>query len=307
MTVDVIIPLYKPGNEIFKLLEALDQQTLPPQKIILMNTGKENFPSGILEQFEKTEVHHLTKEEFDHGATRRAGVNQSSSEVFVMMTQDALPAEEDLLAKLTAHLAGNVAAAYARQLPLEDCSPEECYSRQFNYPDRSRIKTEADITELGIKTFFCSNVCAAYRRDIYDKLGGFVERAIFNEDMIYAAGAVKNGYSIAYEAQAKVYHSHNYTNMQQLHRNFDLGVSQADHPEIFKKVPSESEGKKLVKSTVSYLRSNHMTGRVPHFMMQCCSKYIGYFLGKHYQKLPKGWILALTSNKEYWKKTEKDK
>ena len=28
-------------------------------------------------------------------------------------------------------------------------------------------------------------------------------------------------------------HSHQYTNWQQLRRNFDLGVSQADHPEVY--------------------------------------------------------------------------
>ena len=38
--------------------------------------------------------------------------------------------------------------------------------------------------------------------------------------------------AIAYVAEARVVHSHNYTNRQQLHRNFDLAVSQADHPEI---------------------------------------------------------------------------
>lgn len=36
------------------------------------------------------------------------------------------------------------------------------------------------------KTFFCSNVCAMYRRSIYEKLGGFVKHTIFNEDMIFA-------------------------------------------------------------------------------------------------------------------------
>ena len=51
------------------------------------------------------------------------------------------------------------------------------------------MKTLEDLEGMGVKAFFCSNVCAAYRRDIYDELGGFVRRAIFNEDMIYAAGA----------------------------------------------------------------------------------------------------------------------
>ena len=81
------------------------------------------------------------------------------------------------------------------------------------------------------------------RREIYEELGGFVRHTIFNEDMIYAAKAVEAGYSVAYAADAQVVHSHNYTNGQQFHRNFDLGVSQAEHPEIFAAYPSESEGK----------------------------------------------------------------
>jgi len=144
-------------------------------------------------------------------------------------------------------------------------------------------------------------VCAAYRREIYDALGGFVKRAIFNEDMVYAAKVIEKGYAIAYEADARVLHSHNYTNMQQLHRNFDMGVSQAEHPEIFENIPSESEGMKLVKATTKELFKQNKWWRIPCFYTQCACKYAGYFLGKHYKKLPKKMISALTSNKEYWK------
>lgn len=305
MTIDVIIPLYKPGKELFALLDALERQTLPPQKIILMNTERKYFQGLVSEtefskKYPEVELCHLPKQEFDHGGTRRAGVEKSTAEVFVMMTQDAVPADEGLLKHLTEHLTGNVAAAYARQLPRKNCSPEERFSREFNYPDKSVVKTKKDLEKLGIKTFFCSNVCAAYRRDVYEKLGGFAERAIFNEDMIYAAGAVRQGYGIAYEAKARVYHSHNYTNLQQLHRNFDLGVSQAEHPEVFAGVPSESEGIRLVQRTVTYLHKNHLTMRIPYFFIQSACKYLGYFLGRHYESLPKKWVLGLTSNREYW-------
>lgn len=306
MKIDVIIPLYKPGKELFELLDKLNHQTAPVQNIILMNTEEKyykqlvygrNFP----DRYRNVKVYHLSKREFDHGKTRHMGVCRSDADVFVMMTQDAVPADEYLLERLIANLKNDVAVAYARQLPKEDCSPEECFSRGFNYPEESRIKSAGDLEKLGIKTFFCSNVCAAYRRDVYDELGGFVNRAIFNEDMIYAAGVIKSGYRIAYEAQACVYHSHNYTNMQQLRRNFDLGVSQADHRAIFESVPSESEGMKLVKSTTNYLKEHQMLHRIPHFYMQCACKYAGYLLGKKYKKLPRKMILWLTGNKEYWK------
>jgi len=103
-----------------------------------------------------------------------------------------------------------------------------------------------------------------------------------------------------------VIHSHNYTNVQQFQRNFDLGVSQAEHPEVFAAYPSESEGKRMVKDVTVYLRNNHMSAGLPHFYMQCACKYAGYLLGKNYRRLPKKWVLAFTSNKEYWKQNRKD-
>jgi len=306
MKIDIIIPLYKPGKELFKLLDMLKKQTMAIENIILMNTEEKYFQqltygTDFVHAYPNVKVYHLSKKEFDHGKTRHMGVRRSDAEIFVTMTQDALPTDDKLLEKLTANLKEQVAVAYARQLPRDDCRIEEQISREFNYPAASGIKTATDLEKLGIKTYFCSNVCAAYRRDVYDDVGGFVKKAIFNEDMIYAAKVIEKGYGIAYEAEAKVLHSHNYTNMQQLHRNFDMGVSQAEHPEIFEKIPSESEGMKLVKSTTKKLFEQKLWWRVPYFYTQCACKYAGYFLGKHYKKLPRKVILALTSNREYWK------
>lgn len=305
--VDVIIPVYKPGKELFALIEMLEKQSVPINNIILMNTEEKYFEqltygARFMEKYKNLKVFHLSKREFDHGKTRRQGVKKSQTDIFVMMTQDAIPTDEYLLENLIKNLKDNVAVAYARQLATEESSVLERFTRIFNYPEKSYVKSADDLETLGIKTYFCSNVCAAYRRDIYEELGGFIKHTIFNEDMIYAAEAVKAGYEIAYEAEAMVYHSHNYTNMQQLSRNFDLGVSQADHPEIFAGISSESEGKKLVKAATDYLKQNHMLKKLPYFYMQCASKYAGYLLGKHYKKLPKKLILKLTMNKEYWKR-----
>lgn len=306
MKVDVIIPIYKPGAGIFSLLDRLEAQTVPVNKIILMNTGEAYFreltdEAEFAERYPNAEVHHVTREEFDHGGTRHQGVEYSDAEIFLCMTQDALPVDSCLVERLTAHLSENTAAAYARQLPGEDSSEFERASRHFNYPEESRRKTLDDLGSMGIKTFFCSNVCAAYRRDIYDKMGGFIRHTIFNEDMIYAAGAVKAGYAVFYEAQARVLHSHSYTNWQQLRRNFDLGVSQADHPEVFAGISSESEGKRLVIQTWEYLKRQNKRHRFPGFCIQCVFKYAGYLLGRHYRRLPRSLVLKITDNREYWK------
>ena len=43
MKIDVIIPTYKPGEELFCLLDKLAQQSIRPNKVILMNTEKSFF------------------------------------------------------------------------------------------------------------------------------------------------------------------------------------------------------------------------------------------------------------------------
>ncbi len=305
MKVDVIIPTYQPGKRLFRLLDSLEKQSMPLESIIIMNTGREYLErlitgTGFEERYPNVKIYHLEKGEFDHGATRHKGVQYSESEIFMVMTQDAMPVDCCLVERLTGALKPDIAVAYARQLPGKDSSEFEKISRAFNYPEESRIKTAADLGRLGIKTFFCSNVCAAYRRDVYEESGGFIRHTIFNEDMIYAAGAIKAGYGIAYVADAKVIHSHNYTNVMQLRRNFDLGVSQANHPEIFQKVTSEAEGKKLVKEAWNYFKQNKCPWRFPGFCLQCGFKYTGYLLGKHYKALPRTLILGITTNKEYW-------
>ena len=301
--VDVIIPVYHPGKEFSVLLERLTEQTVVIHRIIAMNT-EENYWNKELEQkYPLLEVHHLKKSEFDHGGTRAWAAELSDAEIMVFMTQDAVPADRNLIENLVKALEKEkmIAAAYARQLPNEMCSFAERYTRSFNYPEKSYVRTQRDLSLYGIKTFFCSNVCAAYKKEIYQKLGGFVRKAIFNEDMIYAGRLIQEGYAVAYAADAKVIHSHNYSCMQQFHRNFDLGVSQAEHPEIFEGVPSEGEGIKLVKKTINYLIKKRKIWLIPGVILQSGCKYAGYLSGKNYRKLPKKVILWCTMNREYWK------
>ena len=101
MEIDVIIPLYKPGKELFTLLDKLDSQSVPVHEVILLNTGEKYFEQLIygtrfLEKYQNIKVYHVSKREFDHGGTRRMGVKKSSADIFVMMTQDAMPADDNL-------------------------------------------------------------------------------------------------------------------------------------------------------------------------------------------------------------------
>ncbi len=310
-TVDVVIPVYRPGREFEKVLSGLFSQTLKPSHVILMVTadadGNSTLPAEYLR--ESVETYLVRPEDFDHGGTRNAGVEKSQADYVLLMTQDAVPADDQLIEKLRASfdLHEDCAAAYARQLPKEDAGVIERFTRGYNYPETAAYKTAADREALGIRSLYLSDVTAMYLRERFLTLGGFIDRTIFNEDMIFASKAMDGGYGIYYQPEARVWHSHSYTGREQFRRNFDLAVSQADHPEVFGRFRSEGEGIRMVKKTAAYLVKNGAFFKVFSLVYQSGMKYLGYYFGKRYQKLSARTVQRFTMNRNYWRGTKWDR
>lgn len=301
-TVDVIIPTLRPDVTFLHLIEKLNSQSYPIQNIIVINTEEKLFGIHEINNYNNVLVKHITLDEFDHGATRDMGARMSDADIVVFMTQDAMPDNELLIESLVNCFdSKEIGAVYARQLPTMSCKEIERFTRSFNYPEHDSVKSQADINRLGIKTYFCSNVCAAYDKELYLSLGGFIRHTIFNEDMIFASKIIQSGRKIKYCSAARVIHSHNYTNIQQLRRNFDLGVSQKDNEEIFVGLKSEGEGLRLVWQTAIHCIKIAKPWLVIDLFFKSGFKYIGYRLGLGYQRLPKWLIFKLTMNKSYWR------
>ena len=302
MKVDAVIPAYKPGHDLRKLVEKLLDQTVRLGRIIIINTDREYFDEKEYLIAPAVEVVHITRHEFDHAGTRDMGLRMSDADYVLFMTIDAIPKDNYLVEKLLSGFrrADNIAVSYARQLPKKDCNRIEQITREFNYPAQSRVQTSDDIKELGIKAYFCSDVCAMYDTSIYRSLGGFKAPAIFNEDMVYAAGALDAGYAVSYCADALVYHSHNYTGRQYYRRNFDLGVSQADHPEIFERFNVKGTGMQLVRKSLAQICRSGTPADIIRLVYYSGMKYLGFRKGKNYRKLSLKSCLKHTSDKEYW-------
>lgn len=307
MLIDVIIPTYKPDETFKHLVDMLEKQTMEINRIIVLNTEEKymealHIGTRFLAEHKKLSIFHLSRKEFDHGRTRNRGAAKSEADIIIFMTQDAVPADAYLIENLVKPLQNKtVACSYARQLAAKDATVTEQLTRTFNYPDKSSLKGKVDKEKLGIKTYFCSNVCCAYNADIFRDLKGFVNHTIFNEDMLYAAKVVEHGYQIAYAADAKVIHSHNYSGKQQFHRNFDLGVSQAEHPEVFEGISSESEGIRMVKETIRRLKEEGAGKEIPGYIYTSGCKFIGYRLGKMYKRLPYWLVMKCTMSPLYFK------
>ena len=289
--VDVIIPTYKPDSRFLTSIKRLLAQSVKPGKIIIINTDKSIWDKSGIEEgikgiFEGSEVslyiEHIEKNEFDHGATRNLGVSKSDAKYFICMTQDAVCFDKETVKYLIRGMDKSIKMTYARQVPDKKANKIEKFTREFNYPIESMIKSFNEKQTLGIKTYFDTG-------------------EILNEDMLYAYKLIEHGYFIKYEAWAKVVHSHNYSGVAQFKRNFDIGVSQASNPHIFKNIKSENEGKKMVLKTLKYLLSTHSYISVVKLVYISSCKYAGFLAGKNFKMLPKSVVRAFSMNKGFWR------
>ncbi|CEE03056.1 Glycosyl transferase, family 2 [Caldibacillus thermoamylovorans] len=287
--VSVLIPTYNAEQFIRPLLSKLENQKLPEgvaMEIILVDSSSTDRTKGIVkEQFPNVQFHTIPNKEFNHGGTRNMLADLATGEFLLYMTQDAIPFDDKLIMFLLENFQDeNVLIACGRQIPKEDANPLEKYARSFNYPDKRIIKDKSKISELGIKTFFNSNVCSMYRATLFrgDEFHGFPNDVILNEDIILSYYVIMKGYKVIYDNRAIVYHSHNYSIKQQFKRNFDIGMAFNESEFMLENVSNEKEGIKLVLGQLNYLIKNGYITQVPRCIVESGIKFIGYKLGRRH-------------------------
>lgn len=298
--ISVVLPTYRAAPYLRPWLEAISQQTLCPLEVIVIDSSSTDGTEQIASNAGCI-VKVVPKTEFNHGGTRNLGANMARGEILVFMTQDALPVDETFLEALTLPIRkGEVAAAYARQLPYPDTPPPEAFARGFNYPAESQVKSLEDLPRLGMKTFFFSNVASAIDREVFEQLGGFPEHVIMNEDMHFAAKLLMSGRKIAYQAEAKVFHSHDYRLGQQFRRNFDIGVSMTQARGWPRGTSAGGEGARFALGQLGFLLSRGRWRWVPRTLAELGLKYFAFQLGWRQHWLPLGLKRMLSLHRQYW-------
>ncbi len=289
MKIDAIIPVCNPDKRLYELIKRLLKQKRKLSKIHIILTvtekyGVTDFMKGLAENAlrdRRLKVTAIDKASFNHGGTRQMAAEDSDADYCLFMTQDALPSDNCLIGRMISEFEdADIAVCYARQLPCKKAVLKERYARSYNYPSEPMIKDRSMLEDGKIKAIFCSDVCAMYDMKIFRKLDGFFRKTDFNEDMMYAHKALKNGYMISYSPGARVYHSHNLSLKQQFKRNIEIAKSQKEHPEVFGKLSSESEGVSYLKTGIKYMAKNGKMTDVIGFVADCGFRFAGFKAGK---------------------------
>lgn len=301
MNIGLVIPTLNAGESFAKLLENIELQNIKISEKIIIDSGSVD---DTLLLGEKYNYKIIKIEKFNHGNSRKIAVeNLHKSDVVVFITQDIELYDINSIAKLTEIFQNSsIAATYGRQIPKNDANPIAKHNRFFNYPSKSAIKKFEDKNLLGIKTVFLSDSFAAYHINILRKIGNFPENVIIGEDMYIAAKMLNNGYEIYYNAEAKVYHSHNYNLMQEFKRYFDTGVFHSREKWIIKSFgKSEGEGIKIVLSQLKYLYSEKNFNYIIKAIFINFIRFLAYKLGQFEKYLPIKMKVLLSAQSYFFK------
>lgn len=281
MDISVIIPTLNVEHEIEALLIALDRQSIQPNEIFVVDSASEDKTIELVQKHKRVRLLEIDRQDFNHGTTRDMALNESSGDFVCFLTQDAVPVSDDYLKRLVAPMVedSNIALVSGRQLPKADARRFEQLVRDFNYPDLPSVRSKCNLEEFGIKTFFASDTCSAYRRTAYLECGGF-EHVNTNEDMLMAAKFIASGMKVAYEPRAEVYHSHNLTPSQQFARNRAVGFFLETHADDLMHASEIGEGGRLVKAVSSQLLREGNLVELIAFGVDCCARLLGNRAGR---------------------------
>ena len=299
--VSVIIPTYNAAVFLPPLIRMLQEQTQEHELIIIDSDSTD----GTREIIKNSGIQllEIRKSDFNHGSTRNLGLKIAQHEIVIFMTQDALPASNDTLKEIVSMLTSrnDIAMAYGRQLPYTETKTFGRLARLTNYPAQSIIKNKAMIPTMGIKTCSCSNSFAAYKKTELVSIDGFPTNTILGEDVSVAARLILKGKAVAYSAEAKVYHSHDYTVWEEFKRYFDIGVFHHEQRSVLKEFSqAESEGFKYVVDEWKYLIKHGRIDLLPAQLIRTAAKYTGYRLGRWEENLPISIKRRISMHVNFW-------
>jgi len=299
LSIGLIIPSRNAQETLGNILTILKDSPIEFSTLIVDSSSDDKTVS-IAKSY-NAQVIVIPQADFNHGTTREYARKQLATDIVVFLTQDAIPASADLIAKLVKPLIeqDSVVVSYGRQVAHKGAGVFEAFPREYNYGDVSQLRCINDVDQYGVYTFFCSNSCAAYKNTALDEMGGF-QATLVSEDYLAVVGLLQKGYKIAYAADAIVSHSHSYTLRQEFQRYFDTGYVREENPVIQTLVgQSEFRGIGFVTALLHKIWLSEPV-LIPYALIQSILKWLGYRIGFYSARLPSWLVKKLSMQPYYW-------
>lgn len=193
------------------------------REVIVLDSGSTDATLQIARRY-PVRIEQIPAEAFHHARTRNYAATISSGEFLVYLAADARPVSNNWLQPLLSNFADpSVGAVYGRHVPKSGAGLERHVALAALYGESRIVKYPHDGIMLGYKYYHFSTVNAAIRKKTWE-LTQFPEELKVFEDVGIAKRILDSGWSIIYEPEAVVHHSHDYPFSVLFKRYFDIGV-----------------------------------------------------------------------------------
>ena len=209
----VIVPAYNAASTIATCIESLlAQRTADTFEIVVVDDGSTDDTAEIARRYSEVKI--LQPPNRGAAAARNLGALEARGHVLCMIDADCV-ATPGWLAALEAAIRAGADGAKGTLLSKQ----KEVVARftQLEYEDRyDRMDPARPID-------FIDTGSAAYRRDLFLKVGGFDENLVEDEDQELSFRLAERGGNLRFVPEAKVYHRHPTTPLAYARRKFDIG------------------------------------------------------------------------------------
>ena len=202
-SVSIVIRTLNEAEHLEALLQSIGAQEAKDLtfEVILVDSGSTDDTLAIAGRY-GCDIQHIQREEFSFGRSLNIGCEAARGEILVIISGHCVPTDKSWLQQLCRPILDERANyIYGRQVGGTNSHFSECRILDKYFPE------DYNLTQGG---FFCNNANAAIRRSDWEKYR-YNEDLTGLEDMELAKRLIAGGGSVAYVAEASVYHYHNET------------------------------------------------------------------------------------------------
>ncbi len=292
----IIIPTKNGADNIGECLESVFQQDYEEGfEVLIIDSGSTDDTLKIAKEF-SVRLIQIKPEEFHHSITRNYGVELVQGEYVIFLSQDATPRNSFWLRKITDNFKDpEVVGVSGRQVPRTDAAPMERHWLSYFYPSDKKIVNRhgksGNIREDYY--YFFSDVNSSMRRETLLDYK-FPEDIVMAEDKAWCRNVLLAGYTVAYEPEAIVCHSHHYSLKRAFKNSFSVGMAYAQFCKHRKELQSLffiKQGFNYFLSEMQYLAKNGNILYMPYAFIYDMTKFMGRFLGRQSKHLPQFFII----------------
>ncbi len=223
--ISFVIRCYNEEQHIGRLLTGIMKQDIKDDKeIILVDSGSTDATLSIASRYD-VKVVHIPPEEFSFGRALNRGCEAATGELVVIVSSHCYPRYNDWLSKMIGSFKDKkVALVYGKQRGDENTKYTEHQIFAKWFPEESDPNQDHP---------FCNNANAVIRRAIWEKMP-YDENLTGLEDLDWAKRAMKEGYKIAYSADAVIIHVHeeSYWNIRMRYRREAVALKHIMHQQF---------------------------------------------------------------------------